>query len=94
MTPMVSPRLHEAFEISFHGTRVQSLHVVEVDIKNVGNAPIRSADYEAPLRVVCGEDTVGSAQIVARRPPDLDPSLAVEAAEVGIAPLLLKPATR
>jgi hypothetical protein len=78
----------------FHGTCVQSLHLVEVDIKNVGNAPIRSADYEAPLRVVCGEDTVGSAQIVARRPPDLDPSLAVEAAEVGIAPLLLKLATR
>jgi hypothetical protein len=62
MTPMVSPRLHEAFEISFHGTRVQSLHLVEVDIKNVGNAPIRSADYRRLLGWC-----VGKAQYVVPR---------------------------
>jgi hypothetical protein len=60
-TPMVSPWVHEAFEISFQGTRVRSVHLVEVDIKNVGNAPIRSGDYETPLRVVC-EGTVLSAR--------------------------------
>ena len=89
-TPLVRPAVHAAFEIFFQGTRVHDVHLIEIDIGNIGNAPIRTEDYEQPLTLGFGATaTVLSAQVAARRPADLDPVLDVTDNAVVVRPLLL-----
>ncbi|HEX8086573.1 MAG TPA: hypothetical protein VF529_19960 [Solirubrobacteraceae bacterium] len=74
------------------GEPVDDVDLVEIDIANNGRAPIRAADFEAPLRLSFdSRGEVLSVETVRAYPPGLKPEVQISQAAVEIAPLLLNP---
>lgn len=79
-------------EIFFDGQPVFDAHIFEIEIRNTGNIPIISSDYEKPIEIVFAEKAdILSAAIVERVPENLELAFTLSEASTKIKPALLNP---
>jgi hypothetical protein len=91
-TPLLSERAPGALEISYEGVAVRNATLVEVDVRNVGNVPIRTADFESRLVAVFAPGVqLLHPEVAATQPVDLGPTLVSTPNRIGVEPLLLNP---
>lgn len=63
-------------------TAAEDVSLVVVTLRNSGHEPIKTADFERPLRIDCGERAeILTLELVETRPPDLKPELKLEGAD-------------
>lgn len=88
----VEDRLARGVEISYRGTKVSSLHAVDVQFLNAGNEPIRREDFDAPVVLRFSGNLVTAPTLVAKSPTSLPVRLvASDPRSVKFEPLLLNP---
>lgn len=91
VTPLLSDKAPGSLEIRYEGVPVRAATLVDVDVRNVGNAAIRSDDFESDLSVVFEPGVlVLAGEVTATQPPDLKPSFSSGTVEsMSVEPLLL-----
>jgi hypothetical protein len=78
--------------VRFESREVHNVFLKVIRIKNHGNVPIESKDFETPLALSFGSDAeVLSVAVVDQRPDDLTPALNSNGGSCFLAPLLLNP---
>ena len=79
-------------EILFDGQPVFDAHIFVIEIRNTGNVPIISTDYEKPIEIVFAEKAeILSAAIVERVPENLGLTFGFSDVSTHIKPALLNP---
>jgi hypothetical protein len=82
----------EGLAITFNGEPIQKATVVLIRVANAGNAPILSADFEAPLSFEFSpESKILSASIVSSEPPKMPITVSVAGPTATLSPHLLNP---
>ena len=90
--PVVSlnDQYSDGVEFFYKKEKVTSLDVVEIEVSNTGNTPIRSSDFEKPLELKYNGRVIGDAKIVNQNPSELEViSTITDDGTVLIEPLLL-----
>jgi hypothetical protein len=77
-------------QILLDGVPCRDVSLLVIEINNSGNEPIRSSDFERPLRFNCGKEAQLLSLVVdATKPDDLRPAVKSATNEVELTPLLL-----
>lgn len=89
-TPLlnVSEEVKNRLQIFYEGKIVQQLHLIILRIFNSGNVPIKSDEYEEPIKVCFNADPL-SVEIIESDPNDVRASFSVEKDTIKINPMLL-----
>ena len=86
----LNQQFSEGVELRYHGRRVSSLNVVDVEVENSGTVAIRKTDFDTPLMFDFGGDIIASPNVVTRKPTALKPIIVKKSSgQVEIEPLLL-----
>lgn len=88
----VAESIQSRVALTFDQKPVSNVHVVNCGVKNIGNTPIRTADFEEPFRIHIPPQTLLlSAEITEKSPESLKVELATSESSVELKPLLLNP---
>ena len=84
--------LSNRVSVTLDGRSVKDVSLVVFALKNSGNAPIRSADFQRPLHFRFASSTnLLSVEITRRSPSNLEALVSVDGDTASLAPLLLNP---
>jgi len=75
--------------IHYEGEQIKQVHLVEIDLENSGNVPIRAEDFERPLTIELGLGIPITVDVTSTTPNELEPRLEVTPRGVELQPLLL-----
>jgi hypothetical protein len=84
----VQPGVQRAVEVRVNGVPVSDPSLAVVRLRNTGDAPIPSVDFEGPLTLRFDGGSVLSAEVTDTQPPRLTTSLSFTGELVSLAPLL------
>jgi hypothetical protein len=88
----VRPEMSSRVKVYLDDQLIRDVHVVIVNIRNSGNVPIKSEDFESPISISFGESSrVIETSCEKADPGDVTPALEQEEGGVLISPLLLNP---
>lgn len=86
----VGEEISGKLQILFDGKPVQQVHLVEADIVNSGNVPIKATEFERPISFSFGEEAqVFSAEVTESTPESLRATASIEGKRVLLEPTLL-----
>jgi hypothetical protein len=82
----------DGLELFYNSKQIESLSVVNVLLKNSGNAPIKIEDFSVPLNIRVGGTIASGPILVENSPPQVRPKFKiVNDSTIEIVPLLLNP---
>jgi len=85
-------KLDSPLKLLYDGTEIPNYAVVQVRVSNTGGQPIRSTEYEAPIRLLFRNvDRVLSAGKASSDPAELDVPLVLDGAAVVAPSILMNP---
>ena len=88
----VSEELAKRVQISFDGSAISNLHLIVLAMKNSGNKPILTSDFERECVVAFGSEIgVLSADVTAQVPSNISARVERRAHSIHIMPMLLNP---
>jgi len=86
-------RVKGEFQLSYKAKKVDNVRLILLRIFNSGNVPITSADYEQPISIEFKDSTqVLTAEVIRKRPSNLQAAVTIENRVVTLYPSLLNPA--
>ena len=86
----VKEEIRRKLQILFNGKPVEQVHLVEVDIVNSGNSPIKASEYERPISLGFGEEAeIFTAEVAKTTPESLWAKVRIEENKVLLEPTLL-----
>ncbi len=94
ITPILSiqPDYKEQLEILFNGIPVNDVYVIKIIFRNAGRTPIRSSEYDRPIKVLFINGTIMQANIMKTQPKDLgNILLSIDRSSITIEKTLLNP---
>lgn len=91
--PVVSVRQEygREIEVSYRGSVVEGLRVVEIELANTGTRPLERSAFDSPLIFGFGPVKVTDPVVIKSSPSSLKPELRVGNGAVTVAPLLMNP---
>lgn len=85
-------RVKNELQLSYKAKKVEDVRLILLRIFNSGNVPITSEDYEKPISVEFnGSTQVLTAEVIRKRPINLQATIAIENRVVTLYPSLLNP---
>lgn len=88
----VAEEVAQRVQVTFDGAPIANLHVVVAGLKNSGDKPILTSDFERSLFIqVAGKGTVLSVEPIKQNPSNLNASAAISGDQIELLPLLLNP---
>jgi len=79
-------------QLTYKGKMVEGVRLLVLRIFNSGNLPIVSADYERPIKIEFGKETrVSTAEVIKKKPANLQSTISIENRVVTLYPALLNP---
>jgi len=88
----VEGKYAEDIELKYKSKPVSSLYVVDFEIKNDGNIPIRQSDFDESIELRFPGKIIVSPEVVTAIPNTIEPSILLkDSSAIQISPLLLNP---